>query len=125
MQRKSFQPQDLIFSEGDPSDLAYLIVRGHVDICIGDGDNRRCVATLKAGDVFGEMGLIEAGPRSATAISRGRTVCAAYDADQLLAGLETDPQEAMIVIKSLIGRLREANQRILAAEGRPETLGRS
>ena len=115
MDRKEFQPHDVIFSEGEPSDVAYLIVLGGVDIFIGQPPEQRHIATLGPGEVFGEMGIIEDGPRSATAISSDRTVCATYNSDQLLTALESDPKEALIVIKSLIARLREA-RKILAAE---------
>jgi CRP-like cAMP-binding protein len=117
MDRKEFQPQEVIFSEGDPSDLAYFIVLGSVDIFIGARRERRSVATLGPGEVFGEMGLIEGGPRSATAISVERTVCATYDSDQLLAALEKDPKEALVVIRSLISRLRDTNRKMLTHEG--------
>jgi len=116
MERVSFQSGETIFREGDPSDLAYLIVRGSVAIQVGLGPKQRAVARFGPGEVFGEMGLIEAGPRSATAVAQDYTICAAYDADQLLALLESDPKEAVVFVRTLVQRLRETNRKLLAID---------
>ena len=61
-----FNAGDTIIAEGESGDTAYLIVSGSVEVSVGDGDKQRILATLNAGDVFGEMCLIEPGLRSAT-----------------------------------------------------------
>jgi CRP-like cAMP-binding protein len=116
MQRVSFQPGDVVFSEGDHSDLAYLIVRGRITVSIGQGKSERLLAELEPGEVFGEMGLIEAGPRSATAVAQDYTVCAAYTPGELLDLLEKNPTEAIVFVKTLVHRLRETNRKLLRKE---------
>src|SRR5687768_14026410 len=116
MQRVSFQPGEVVFAEGDASDLAYLIVRGRVSIQIGDGASRRFLAEFGPGEVFGEMGLIEVGPRSATAAAEDYTVCAAYTPNELLDLLEKNPTEAIVFVKTLVHRLRETNRKLLRKE---------
>jgi CRP-like cAMP-binding protein len=113
MERVSFQPGEVVFAEGDASDLAYLIVRGGVSIHIGQGEAKRPLAELGAGEVFGEMGLIEDGPRSATAVAEDYTVCAAYTPTELLDLLEKNPTEAIVFVKTLVHRLRETNRKLL------------
>ncbi len=115
MQRKTFNADETIFKSGDKSDLAYLIVVGGVDISVHGEAGEVKVASLKPGEVFGEMGLIDAGPRSADAIANQYTVCAGYDADELLDLLDNDPGEAVVFIKTLIRRLREANRHLTAS----------
>ena len=74
MHSVSFRAGDVILAEGTAGDTAYLIVSGSVEVTVGKGARARQLGTLGAGDVFGEMSLIEPGPRSAT-------VRAATDAD--------------------------------------------
>lgn len=61
-----FKAGDTIVSEGAEGKTAYLIVSGSVEVSIGQGAKAKVLGTLNAGEVFGEMCLIEPGPRSAT-----------------------------------------------------------
>ena len=59
---------EMIFKQGDASDVAYLIVSGKVEILRHDahGELHR-LATLQAGQMFGEMGVMDHAPRNASA----------------------------------------------------------
>jgi CRP/FNR family transcriptional regulator, cyclic AMP receptor protein len=70
------------------------------------------IANLEAGEVFGEMGLIDSGPRSASARAAAESVCLAVNTDELLKMIETDPKEAVTFVKTLIRRLRAADARL-------------
>ena len=115
MQNIVFEAGQTIFSEGDPSTHTYKILAGSVDIVIRgrEGDERR-VASIGPDEVFGEMGIINPGPRSATAIAREQTACAAYTADEVIALMSSEPVEAMQIIRSLILRLRNSNRKLAA-----------
>lgn len=56
----------LIFGEGQPGDSMYVVQEGEVEIW-HDG---RLLATIHRGSIFGELAVIDGGPRSATAIAR-------------------------------------------------------
>jgi CRP-like cAMP-binding protein len=112
MRRISFQAGQRIFTRGDPSDLAYMIVRGKIDISLDGGPSPRRLTSLGPGEVFGEMGLIDSGPRSATATAAEESVCMALGGDELLGMLETEPKEAVAYVRTLIRRLRAANEQI-------------
>ena len=114
MQRKAFKAGETIFKTGDKSDLAYVIVVGGVDISIRGEAGEVKIASLEPGEVFGEMGLIDTGPRSADAHANQYSVCAGYDGDELLDLLDKNPGEAVVFIKTLIRRLREANRSLAA-----------
>jgi CRP-like cAMP-binding protein len=116
MQRRAFKAGETIFKTGDTSDLAYVIIVGGVDISVRGEAGEVKIASLEPGEVFGEMGLIDAGPRSADARANQYTVCAGYDGDELLDLLDNDPGEAVVFIKTLIRRLREANRSLTASK---------
>jgi len=77
-QRWTFEAQKAIFFEGQPGDAAYLIESGDVAIVKnappGSAAKHVPIARLKAGDVFGELALIDGRNRSASAIAIGKVV---------------------------------------------------
>lgn len=71
VKRKKFKVGDVIFNEGDIRDHAYIIEVGTINIIRGQNTPKeKCYATLSAGDLFGEMALMEPGLRSASAIAK-------------------------------------------------------
>jgi CRP/FNR family cyclic AMP-dependent transcriptional regulator len=118
MNRTEFKQGQVVFSQGDPSDLCYKIERGAVDIRIASYDSKGAMRTVVArtlghGEVFGEMGIIDDAPRSASAIAVKDTTCVAYTPDEIMGMLEADPKEALAYILTLIQRLRGSNVKIL------------
>lgn len=113
MARVMFSVGETIFSQGDESTLTYQIVAGSVDIVILDraGAEKR-VASLGPDEVFGEMGIIDPAPRSATAIAREDVVCEVFTAEEVDELMVSDPARAMSLIRSLIVRLRGSNRKL-------------
>ncbi|MDR1566117.1 MAG: Crp/Fnr family transcriptional regulator [Treponema sp.] len=66
---RSFPKDSMLFSEGEPGDELYIIQRGSVKIVKIMDDKEVLLAVLKAGDIFGEMALLEAKPRAASAVA--------------------------------------------------------
>jgi len=110
MQKVKFMPGDVILREGDDGDSAYLILSGSVDVTIGAGDSARSVATLSDGEVFGEMSLLDPGPRSATVTAVTETECAVTSYDDFMASIREDPEQAIEFMKTLVLRLRRMNE---------------
>ncbi len=111
-ERRQFDRDTTIFKAGDPSDLCYQIFSGEVHIILNVQGTERVVAKLGPGEVFGEMGIIDNGPRSATAVTAKDTVCIAYTADDILEQIDKNPETMAAIMKTLIKRLRDANQAI-------------
>jgi CRP/FNR family transcriptional regulator len=113
METVLFGAGQTIFSEGDASTHTYRIIAGSVDIVVKalDGQERR-IAALGPDEVFGEMGIIDPAPRSATALAREQTACEAYTADEVISMMTSDPAKAMALIKSLVIRLRSSNRKL-------------
>jgi CRP/FNR family cyclic AMP-dependent transcriptional regulator len=112
MQDVSFKAGDTIIAEGDEGDTAFFIVRGTVEVIIGQGANARTVGMLQTGEVFGEMCLIEPGPRSATARAATDTECLAASYEEFIAAIEENPERAVGFMKTLVRRLRLMNELI-------------
>jgi CRP/FNR family cyclic AMP-dependent transcriptional regulator len=117
MRRTAFHAGQTVFSQGDPSNYAYVIVSGKVRITLETAHGPKVLSTLGKGEVFGEMGLIDPGPRSATATAVEDAVCLGLEAEELLDLLESDPKEAVVFVRTLIRRLRETNRRLEQAGG--------
>ncbi len=67
-------PGDIIFAEGDAGDAAYIVESGMVEISKSSGHGASLMlATIKAGELFGEMALIDSSPRMAAARAIGKT----------------------------------------------------
>src|SRR5579859_6564057 len=115
MQTVNFKAGDKIITEGESGETAFLILSGSVDVSVGDGANERILATLNAGDVFGEMSLIEPGPRSATVTARVDTSCATTSYKEFADSIQEDPTKAIQFMRTLVNRLREMNKLIEAS----------
>ena len=115
MQTVTFKAGDTILTEGEDGSSAFLIVDGAVEVSIGDGESARTVGTLGVGDIFGEMSLIEPGPRSATVRATADTECVVTTYDEFMASIENNPERAVVFMKTLVNRLRQMNALMASA----------
>ncbi len=112
-----FAAGDKIFSAGQPSTGVYIIDHGDVLISVDDGPTRIDVAHLGAGDLFGESGVLEARPRSATATALSDTTLLVTDAATFKHAFGLEGEGALALIKLLCRRLRVSNLRHAPAAG--------
>jgi CRP-like cAMP-binding protein len=86
-------PRDsMIFSEGEPGDELYIIQRGSVKIAKVVNNSEVFLAILKAGDIFGEMALLEAKPRAASAVAHEECMVLAVNRTNFEKMITTQPQ---------------------------------
>jgi hypothetical protein len=104
MTEATFTTGGIIFRAGDPGERAYLIREGVVDL-IRDG-SAPPVAKLTAGDVFGEMSLIEERPHTLTARAATLTRVTPLTRDEFEEMLTSDPVTFRVYLKALFERLR-------------------
>jgi CRP/FNR family transcriptional regulator, cyclic AMP receptor protein len=114
MQNVAFKAGDVIIREGDEGDMAFFIVSGAVDVAVGR-TNPKIVGRLQTGEVFGEMSLIEPGPRSATVTACCETECLAASYQDFIAAIEENPERAVGFMKTLVRRLRKMNELLESA----------
>jgi CRP-like cAMP-binding protein len=90
----------------------YLLLDGEVGIFSRD----RPVATVRPGQIFGEMASIDQGPRTGTAVTKSACRVIALDNRQLQTALGRYPEFALMLMSVMIGRLRESIGRTAASE---------
>ena len=79
---------EVLFSEGEPGDVAYSIVSGEVRIERDTPEGLRVVAELGPGEVLGELAILASRPRSATARATQPTTLRVIPGDRLMSELE-------------------------------------
>ena len=97
----TFQQDDLIFKENSSSKELYIIIQGEVDIVVDpslvstteDGIENKIIATMRRGQSFGEVALVDEGLRSASACAAQKdTRLLIIPRDKLIMLCETYPQ---------------------------------
>jgi CRP-like cAMP-binding protein len=104
--QQEYQPGSTIFAEGTDGQAMYVILDGEVDLRVGG----ELMETAGPGDIIGEMALIDANPRSATATARSRCLLAAVDQARFLYLVQETPYFALHVMRLLAHRLRRMNR---------------
>lgn len=103
----------MVFDEGDDGEAIYAIVSGEVEILRHEGGRQQRLAVLAAGEVFGELALLDQAPRAAQARATADCVLVVFFRADFMNLLETHPKIASKIALSLArhlgGRLRQAN----------------
>ncbi len=110
---REFNDGDLIFEEGDDSREMYVVVDGEVIVTKRSSAREITLATLRKGDIVGEMSLLESLPRSATARARGTTRLLAIQPGGFLLKIRRDPTFAFEMLQTLSRRIRVTNDNLM------------
>jgi CRP/FNR family cyclic AMP-dependent transcriptional regulator len=111
--RKSVTRSTMVMAAGDATDSLYIVLSGRLKVMMSDAEGKEVIlAILGPGEFFGEMGLIDDEPRSASVV--------ALEACELLGITKRDFKKAlaenfemtMAVMRGLVRRLREADRKI-------------
>ena len=107
LQRQTFSVDEVIFRVGDQPRFAYLIQSGVVNITIAQNGADEVVGTLKAGELLGEMALVDQQPRSATAVAKEPTTCIVITPQDFQRRLEKSDAFVRSMVRVLTQRLRK------------------
>lgn len=99
---QAYAPGDVVVAEGDPATRLYMIASGTASVERGEVGQ---VGTLKPGDFFGELALIEEHGRTATVKASSDLICIVISAWEFRASLEEHPEMAIPMLHAIIGRL--------------------
>jgi CRP-like cAMP-binding protein len=102
----TFSAGQTIFTEGEPGDTMYVVQEGEVDILIGDTK----LETAGPGGVLGEMALINAAYRSASAVAKTDCKLVPIDETRFKVIVHSTPFFAIQVMRVMADRLRHMNE---------------
>ena len=108
-QIKSFAPGQDIFLEGAAGDGVYFVKNGLIEISAGKSE-RHVFSRLGAGEIFGEMSVIEHRPRSANASAAQASEVYFLPRGEMLSFIQRSPSLAFALLQQISHRLREFNQ---------------
>ena len=117
MNIKSYNKGAVIFRQGDPGDCMYDIQFGKVGIFdhYGEPDEKK-IADLYIDQIFGEMGLLDHAPRSATAVALEKdTVVSVVSEEEFYEYFEKEPVKVLVLMQQMCNRLRRTSKDYLEA----------
>jgi len=106
----TFEDQEILFEQGDPSDSAYLVMQGDMEVLAGSGDDTFVAGVLGPNELVGEMGVLANAPRSATIRASGQVVALRIEADLFLDLLAENPDVALDVMRQLSDKLARSHR---------------
>jgi uncharacterized membrane protein len=108
-----FSANQLICNYGDPGDSLYIIRSGEVEIFIKDNTGHRVVLeTATAGDYFGEISLLDGGPRTASVLATKDVDLLRLDRKDLDQFLHLRPSAALDMLTVLGRRVRQSSEQL-------------
>jgi CRP/FNR family transcriptional regulator, cyclic AMP receptor protein len=103
-----FRPGATIVQEGAPGDTFFTIVEGEADVRRGT----RRVAQMGPGDFFGEIALLDGGPRTASIVARTPVVAIRLNRAGFARMLKADPRIGVKILEEVARRVRERQKPI-------------
>jgi CRP-like cAMP-binding protein len=103
---EEFDAGSVIFSERDPAEVMYVILDGEVDLTLQGA----ALGTEEKGGIIGEMAVIDAGIRSATATAASKVRLARIDREQFRTLVKTNPKFSLHAMTAFANRLRAVDR---------------
>lgn len=99
-----------LFQAGDPGDSLFIVVTGEIELFIKDTVGQKIVLhAAQPGDMFGELAMLDSGPRTATAVALIDSEVLVLDRDDLTLLFQRKPETALHMLASLTGLTRKAD----------------
>jgi CRP-like cAMP-binding protein len=116
---RTYNPGDVIFKEGDDAKgEAFMVHIGTVEVRKLIAGEQRLLATLKKGELLGELALFRNAPRSATAIAAEPLTLMVIPGNRLDHMVRSNPALATALIRDLANRMLAAEDRMRESEKR-------
>jgi CRP/FNR family cyclic AMP-dependent transcriptional regulator len=113
VQHRRYAPRTRMLCAGEVSDGLYLVLSGTAAVLHHDGDGRQFIASVVgAGELFGELGLIEGEPSSATVQSQEVCELIFLARAHVLQCVERSAGAALSLLRTVVARLHEAHRKM-------------
>lgn len=100
-----------LFQAGDPGDSLFVVRRGEIELYIKDTVGQKIVLhAAQPGDMFGELAMLDSGPRTATALALIDSEVLVLDRDDLILLFQRKPEAALHMLAALSGLTRKADE---------------
>jgi CRP/FNR family transcriptional regulator, cyclic AMP receptor protein len=100
-----------LFQTGEPGESLFVVRSGEIELYIKDTAGQKIVlTTARAGDMFGELSLLDSGPRTATALALLDTGLLVLDRDDLLLLFQKRPDSALHMLAAMSRMTRKADE---------------
>jgi CRP/FNR family transcriptional regulator, cyclic AMP receptor protein len=107
---------DMLFRTGETGERMYIVCEGAVELATTDKLGQKIVLhDAGPGELFGELSLLDQGPRTANAIATAATHLLVLDRGALLRFVRARPEAALDMMAVMAGRLRATDQRLRQA----------
>jgi len=118
MREIHYHSGDTIIKEGTFGDTAYILKKGIVNVLKKTEHKDLLLASLEAEEIFGEMGLIEDKPRSATIIAKSEVFVDEITREDFMGLLEDKKSFIIPILRGFFERLRQTNDLVVRLENR-------
>lgn len=104
---QTFEDGEIVFTEGEVADCAYVILDGQANIFAKTSEDggEMVVGTLQSNQLLGELGVLTTSPRSATIRASGQLMMLRIGTDMFLKLLAENPSVALDVMRQLSSKL--------------------
>jgi CRP/FNR family cyclic AMP-dependent transcriptional regulator len=100
-----------LFQAGDPGDSLFIMQSGQIELFIKDTAGQKIVlTTAQSGDMFGELAMLDTGPRTATALALEESEVLVLDRSDLVLLFRRKPEAALHMLAALSGLTRKADE---------------
>jgi CRP-like cAMP-binding protein len=107
LRTRRFRRNEVVFHAGDPGDSLFVVASGSVKIVLASPDGEEAIiATLRPGDFFGELSVLDGAERSATAVALEPTVLDSLPRAPFLELVDTQPGLRLALLAGLAAALR-------------------
>ena len=111
--RRSVPRGTTVMAAGDPVDSLYIVISGRLKVMMSDAEGKEVILSiLGSGEFFGEMGLIDDSPRSASVVTIEPCELLSVSKRDFKKCLAENVEMSMAVMRGLVRRLREADRKI-------------
>jgi uncharacterized membrane protein len=106
----SVKKGEMLFRAGDPGHAMYVVVKGEIEIFIKDNLGQKITLTdARPGDVFGELAMLDEGPRTASTLAAQDTELLELDRDDILLLVKKKPEAALHMLGAVGAMTRKAD----------------